>query len=637
MMNDSQQNIYATNGFDAIPRWNGVENDIHGCKFTPGAEIKGYGGCKSRVSRPRKITNPHTALENDGMAWSPSVEENIVNQFKSSVLLGSDHPRPCFSPGHEEKKTLSRREKRSFAIQRRIGRQVHENANTSSISVHPETLVNGSYGDKRTTRSEASAASEIRRLRIQGNEAFKSQDYNLACTKYSSSICAIKRLPVEMHRCFGLPLLFCNRAAAYLALGKPQEAYEDCKCGISIDKMFTKCYIRSATCLIRMGRFGEARDILDRAPTCPEVVSKKGELCDTEKRFLFFFEQAGILENGPTEDVTEFKCLSSMIDSYREIEAIVPHSSALLACAVATHIRFGDFSGADRILERVLKMDSNNPPTWAGWCRVQTCYFKADYGQCSRNLASLKHILSPSDQTDDDIALLKEIIPIPENSSLAYMENKIKEIDTMKMQSNRMMNAGKYIQAIELYTKALATGPLSPAMAAILFSNRAAAYHALHNRALALADCCNSISILPNYPKPYSRIANILFELGLFHDAQKFMKKAISHTHESNKAAEYQAYLNQIRAKSSNGDNRNHTFLLLGIDESANSSDSKKAYRKLALKLHPDKALSSIKVHYQLENGILLQAEPQMKKDIVEHATWLFKLLGEAQEHFDQS
>lgn len=633
-MNDSRQNINATNGFDTIL---GLDSVINGYKFNPGSEIKGYSGCKLRRNRARKITSPHTAREGDQMVWSPSVEENILNQFKSSIQLGSDHSRSCFSPGQEERKTFSRREKRSFAMQRRNGRHLHAFANNPA---HYESPVDRSCrgdGDKKTTRSESTAASEIHRLRIQGNEAFKSEDYNLACIKYSSSICAVKRLPVDMHRCFGLPLLYCNRAAAYLALGKPQEAHEDCKRGILIDEMFTKCYIRGATCLIRMGRFAEARGILDSAPISPEVVSKKEELYESEKRFLCFFEKAGFLKTGSMENVDKFKSLPSMIASYRILEGTVPHSPALLACAVATHIRFGDLSGADKILERVLKMDSNNPPTWAGWCRVQTCYFKADYEQCSKNLATLEHLLSQSDQTEDNVPLLKETIHIPDCSFLASIKNKIKEIGKIKVESNRMMYAGKYHQAIELYTKALTTDPLSPAMAAILFSNRAAAHHGLHNRALALADCCKSISILPNYPKPYSRIANILSELGLFHDAKKFLKKAISYTNESKKAVEYQAYLNQVHALSLKADSRNHSYLLLGIDRSANSSDIKKAYRKLALKLHPDKVLSSIKVSYQLGRaGVLLAEEPQMKKDVVGHATWLFKLLGEAQGHFDQ-
>lgn len=584
-----------------------------------------------RASRAHRTASPpqkQMELEshNDEMVWSPAQgNEDIAEKFSSSIYMGGEQT--CFSPGRDGE-TAPRRTRRSFARHKNVTNCNYSEVTIPNIPIHMPS------------KSGSNCASEIHSLRIQGNGAFKLHNYNLACIKYSSSIHKAKKFPIERHCSLGLPLLYCNRAAAYLALGKPLEALQDCKLGMHIDPSFTRCYIRGATCLIRMGQFVEAREILNCLPRSPDVLNKIKEIDVTEHNFVHFFRQAGLLNdnNNLDEEIREFESLSSAIDSYRVLESSVPHSSALLAGIVSAHIQWGDFSGADRILEAILKVNSTNPPKWIGWCRVQTCFFKADYGQCDRNLSSLYELLSHGEDkmTDSDVALLKRIIEIPKQSSLSVIQGKINEIRKTKEHSNSLMGAKAYRKATELYSAALSAGALSPAMAAILFSNRAAAYHATENRVLALADCCKSVSILPQFAKPYSRIGVILSEVGLFNEARKFLEKAISFSQDAAKASEYRAHLDDIYAKGLDGDKPNYC-LLLGIERTSNSLDIKKTYRKLALKLHPDKVLSSIRVTYQLDTGILLRKESQIRNSILDYATWLFKLVGEARDCCSES
>ena len=91
---------------------------------------------------------------------------------------------------------------------------------------------------------------------------------------------------------------------------------------------------------------------------------------------------------------------------------------------------------------------------------------------------------------------------------------------------------------------------------------------------------------------------------------------------------EYLSRMESIKLASSRGDKPDYCGLL-GVP-SGTGEQMKRAYRKLALKLHPDKAASSVQMDNRLgETGIVFQ-DLAIKQSIVDRATWLFKLIGEA-------
>jgi tetratricopeptide (TPR) repeat protein len=105
----------------------------------------------------------------------------------------------------------------------------------------------------------------MQQAKEEGNEAFKRGDHEESIRLYSKAIelCDDKSV---------LHLIFCNRAAALLALERFEEALADCEQVIQLDPKFIKGYLRKTMALRAMGRKKEALEVaklglsIDRNP-----------------------------------------------------------------------------------------------------------------------------------------------------------------------------------------------------------------------------------------------------------------------------------------------------------------------------------------------------------------------------------
>ncbi|XP_073255098.1 tetratricopeptide repeat protein 12-like isoform X1 [Porites lutea] len=97
--------------------------------------------------------------------------------------------------------------------------------------------------------------SEAEKLKAKGNEAFKEGKFTEAISNYTMAI----------NKFSSNPVLYTNRAQAYIKLEDFDSAIEDCNLALKIDEKWVKAFVHKARALQAQGKFDEAVTVLKSA------------------------------------------------------------------------------------------------------------------------------------------------------------------------------------------------------------------------------------------------------------------------------------------------------------------------------------------------------------------------------------
>jgi len=172
----------------------------------------------------------------------------------------------------------------------------------------------------------------------------------------------------------------------------------------------------------------------------------------------------------------------------------------------------------------------------------------------------------------------------PDNAKCRNAIKIVNRQEEFKEKGNAAFKANRNEEAVKHYTAGIDLDPYNKTLSATLYANRAACYLKLKQFAEAVADCNKALQLNDGYAKAYLRRGEAKMEMGEYDEAIRDFNRT-DQLDPKLGARERMRVANQEAKRAAKKD----YYKVLGVEKTAKDDEIKKAYRKLALKWHPDK------------------------------------------------
>lgn len=536
-------------------------------------------------------------------------------------------------------------------IQRQKGDSSHFQTNGESKSKEDGQVKEESF-------SASSAARECEKWRIRGNQAYEKEDLSKAEGFYTWGINSVPS--TETSDCCMKPLVLCysNRAATRMLSGRVREALGDCMMATTLDSNFLKVQMRAAKCHLLLGEVEDARQYFTKclesgSDVCLDrtfTIQASDGLQKSQKVAEWMNQCAELLQKRTSDAAAN---ALGLID---EALSISMYSEKLLEMKAEALCMLRKYEEVVQLCEQTLDFAEKN------FAMLRACNQLASLNghECKKysyvrlwrlrlisksyfHLGSLKVALDLLEKQEQGGSITDKCKSRNVELSLSLAAT-IRELLHHKNAGNESFLSGKHAEALEHYTAALSSNVESRPFAAICFCNRAAAHQALGQIADAIADCSLAIALDGNYPKAVSRRATLYEMIRDYGQAASDLQRVISisekRSHEKTKrsggsdgprgstkelrqACRRLSSMEELAKKEIPLD----LYLILGIKPSDTAGEVKKAYRKAALRHHPDKAGQFLARSESGDDGCFWK---EIAEEVHKDADMLFKMIGEA-------
>lgn len=390
------------------------------------------------------------------------------------------------------------------------------------------------------TESEKAA-----QFKNEGNQHFKNKDYHKAIESYTK---AISLNSID-------PSYYANRAACYLALKKYNSCIDDCNETLNIDPKFSKAWRRKGRAYFYLGDLKESKLCFEEAIKLdPNDSSLKDELRETENLLDMVERVEGRFSR------KEFSDANNLI---MQALQLCPDAPTLKIKQIEALAKAGESKQAIKKAQEFQSTLGTNPD------------FLYVYGLA----------LAYDGQTEAAKKIWRESLKFdPDNKVCLHAQKMIKHQEELKQKGNDAMKANDYKGAIKAYTEAIEQDPDNRNVVSVLYANRALAQIKLKNHKQALSDLNKSIELNEKYAKAYSRRGDVKMEL----EDPEGARQDYQHAHTLDPSLGIREKLRDADKEAKKAAKKDY-YKILDIPKTANDDEIKKAYRKLALKWHPDK------------------------------------------------
>ncbi|PGH20428.1 hypothetical protein AJ80_03573 [Polytolypa hystricis UAMH7299] len=385
--------------------------------------------------------------------------------------------------------------------------------------------------------------------KLAGNKFFKSGDYKRAIEEYTKAVEAQPSSSTYLS----------NRAAAYISANRYLEALQDAKAADELEPDNPKIMHRLARIYTNLGRPAEALSVY--AKIQPPASAKDKAPAEVMLHHVTQAETALRQDKGGS--MTGY-CLDQAM---RGLGNGVTQPRKWKLMRVEAYLKMGNVNAlgdAQNIAMSLLRDNSQDPD--ALYLRGQLFYAQGEPEQAIKHFRLALSLDPDSTQTVKYLRMVQKLLRAKDDGNAAF-------------------KAGKFQEAINLYTKGLEIDPANKDINSKLLQNRAQAYINLSKFDQAIADCSKALELDPSYVKAKRVRAKAYGGAGNWEEAVRELK-SISESHPGEKGIAKEIHNAEWELKKSQ---RKDYYKILGVDKDASDHEIKKAYRRMAIQHHPDK------------------------------------------------